>query len=170
MAPSLTDQIAETAKFTAVHAGLVSEDEASLAWLVTGAVLMVQQACVLSLSEAGAELPLMPGPGELVARVSDPAVLEQPYTAPMKSGDHRAFERVVAARNDVMHPKPAGLAVDAAVLPDGLIVAAKLVRHLVLTQPVRPSSVTPAAATALDNALKQVETGVEFWRTVLARP
>ncbi len=65
MTHALSDQIAETARFTAVHAGLVSEDDASLAWLVTGAVLMVQQACVLALSEAGAELPLMPGPASL---------------------------------------------------------------------------------------------------------
>ena len=96
MVHPLSRQLADTAKFTSTHAILVVETETSLPWLVTGAVLMVQQACVMALSEAGAELPAMPGPGELVARVSDPAFLEQPYTAPLRPEDHRAIERVIA--------------------------------------------------------------------------
>ncbi len=87
----------------------------------------------------------------------------------MKPEDHRAFERVVAARNDVMHPRPAPRAIDGSVLPAGLNVAVNLVRHLVLTQPVRPSSVTPEAGALIHDALRQVDTGVDFWQTVLAR-
>lgn len=167
MAHSLSSLAAETARFTAVHAALVTEDEASLNWLVTGAVLMVQQASVLALSEAGADLPVLPGPGELVARVADPANLPQPYTAPMKPEDHRALERVVAARNDVMHPKPGGLGLRAEDLPDGLVIAVKLVRHLLLTQPVRPSMVEAGDAAALAHSLDLIESSVDFWRTVI---
>lgn len=84
MAHPLSAPLADTTKFTASHAGMVPEVDSSLPWLVTGAVLMVQQAAIMALSEAGAELPLMPGPNELVARIADATVLEQPFTAPMK--------------------------------------------------------------------------------------
>ena len=167
MSVSLAEQIVDTARFTAVHSGLVSQDEASLPWLVTGAVLMVQQASVLALSEAGAEIPLMPGPGELVARVGDPACLPQPFTAPLRPADYRAFERVVAARNDVMHPRAHGVSLQSSTLPDGLMVAVKLVRHLVLTQPVRPSMLAETEADILRAVLKQIEENVDFWRTVI---
>lgn len=167
MIVSLAEQIVDTARFTAVHAGLAGEDEASLPWLVTGAVLMVQQASVLALSEAGAEIPLMPGPSELVARVGDPAYLPQPFTAPLKPEDYRAFEKVVAARNDVMHPRAHGVSPQPETLPDGLMVAVKLVRHLVLTQPVRPSMVAATEADILRAVLKQIEDSVDFWRTVI---
>ena len=162
----LIKQLAETARFTAVHAGLVCEEETSLPWLVTGTVLMSQQAAVLALSEAGAELPAMGGPGELVARTADPSWLEQPFTAPLKPADHRAFGEVVAARNQVMHPRPGGLAIDRAGLPDGLLVATALVRHLLLTQPVRPSMVDRASAHAIGDSLGLIETAVDFWKTL----
>ncbi|WP_084420651.1 hypothetical protein [Henriciella litoralis] len=163
----ISSSLADTAKFTAVHAALVSETDESLPWLVTGAVLMVQQACVMSLSEAKAEIPAMPGPAELVARVADPATLAQPYTAPLLAADHRAFERVVGARNDVMHPRASGLLLDGAPLPDGLLVAVRLVRHLAITQPVRPSMMEASDAARLGDALSQIETSIDFWRTVL---
>lgn len=169
MRRSLILQIEDTARFTAVHAALVSEDEASLPWLVTGAVLMAQQACVLALSEAGAEIPVMPGPAELVARVADPTVLAQPYTAPLKPAEHRAFETLAGARNRVMHPAPGGLDVEASALPAGLLVAVKLVRHLVITQPVRPGVTGLDETGAISGALGQIETGLDFWTTVLAR-
>ncbi|MEQ9314501.1 MAG: hypothetical protein RLN72_01540 [Henriciella sp.] len=167
MADSLSSLATETARFTAVHAALVTEDEASLTWLVTGAVLMVQQAAVLALSEAGADLPVLPGPGELVARVADPADLPQPYTAPLKPEDHRALDRIIAARNDVMHPKPGDLGLHAEDLPDGLMVAVKLVRHLMLTQPVRPSMVEQGDAAEMSHSLDLIESSVDFWRTVI---
>ena len=167
MAIPLIQQVEETARFTAVHAALAPEDEASVPWLLTGAVLLVQQACTLSLAEAGAALPAMPGPGELVARVSDVDHLPQPYTAPLRPEDHRALDAVIAARNSVMHPKPDGLSLAMAGLPDGLVAAGKLVRHLVLIQPVRPSMVGDAQATSIRHSLDLVETSVDFWRTVI---
>ncbi|MGB3627468.1 MAG: hypothetical protein WA989_16680 [Henriciella sp.] len=167
MAQSLPSLINESARFTAVHAALVSDDQTSVTWLVSGAILMVQQACVLALSEAGADMPAMPGPNELVVRVADPAILPQPYTAPMKPDDHRALERVVAARNDVMHPRPGGLHLEADMLPDGVLTAVKLVRHLLLTQPVRPSMVEASDAAAVSHSLELIESSVDFWKTVL---
>jgi len=167
MATSLIQQIDETARFTAVHAALAPEDEASVPWLLTGAVLMVQQAATMALSEAGAELPVMAGPGELVARVANADYLAQPYTAPMKPDHHRALDAVIAARNSFMHPKPAGLALDMAGLPAGLDVAVGLVRHLVLTQPVRPSMVGQPQAASIRHSLELVETSVDFWKTVI---
>lgn len=163
----LLRQLCETTRFTAVHAGLVCEDESSLPWLVTGAVLMSQQACTLALSEAGAELPALGGPGELLARAGDPARLEQPYTAPLKPEDHRAFDVLVAARNGVMHPKPGGVALEPSGLPQGLLTVTGLVRHLVLTQPVRPSMIDMAAAATIGEGLALIETSVDFWKTLL---
>jgi len=166
MVHPLSRELADTAKFTSTHAILVSETETSLPWLVTGMVLMVQQACVMALSEAGAELPAMPGPGELVARVADPACLAQPFTAPLRAEDHRAIERVVAARNDVMHPRPRGLNLDARPLPGGIVVCSRLVRHLAITQPVRPSMVDGHDAAVLGDALSLIETSADFWASV----
>ncbi|MEM5515823.1 hypothetical protein WNY37_02605 [Henriciella sp. AS95] len=163
----LSTHLADTAKFTASHAGMVPEVDSSLPWLVSGAVLMVQQACVIALSEAGAELPLMPGPNELVARVADETILAQPFTVPLKPAQHRAFEPLVAARNDVMHPRPTGLNIDAARLPDAIIVATTITRHLALTQPVRRFMIADTDQAAIKDALGQIETSVEFWRTVL---
>jgi hypothetical protein len=167
MAHPLSSALADTAKFTATHAGLVSETESSLAWLLTGTVLMVQQASVMALSEAGSDLPAMAGPGELVARVADPAMLEQPFTAPLKAADHRALAPVIAARNDVMHPRASGAVIDPAALPEGLSMATRLVRHLALVQPVRPSMMDPHDTATLRDALHLIETSVDFWRTVL---
>ncbi|RIJ24212.1 hypothetical protein D1224_08210 [Henriciella barbarensis] len=166
MVHPLSRQLADTAKFTSTHAILVVETETSLPWLVTGAVLMVQQACVMALSEAGAELPAMPGPGELVARVSDAAFLEQPYTAPLRPEEHRAIERVIAARNDVMHPRPKGLSLDARALPEGLFTCTKLVRHLAITQPVRPSMMDGHDLVVIQDALGLIDTSADFWASV----
>ncbi|WP_084399351.1 hypothetical protein [Henriciella aquimarina] len=168
MAIPLIQQIDDTARFTAVHAALAPEDETSVPWLLTGAVLMVQQVATLALAEAGAELPAMPGPSELVARVANKDHLAQPYTAPLKPADHRAFQAIVEARNSVMHPGADGLSVDRAGLPEGLLVAAGLVRHLILTQPVRPSMVGAEQAASIRESLTLIETSVDFWRTVLA--
>lgn len=167
MATPLIQQIDETARFTAVHAALAPEDEASVPWLLTGAVLMVQQACTLALAEVGAELPAMPGPGELVARVSDPDHLPEPYTAPLRPDDFRALDAVTGARNSFMHPKADGLALSLDTLPGGLMATVKLVRHLILTQPVRPSMVGKAEAASIRHSLDLIETSVDFWRTVI---
>jgi len=168
MATTLIHQIDETARFTAVHAASAPEDAASVPWRLTGAVLMVQQACTLALSEAGADLPAMPGPAELVARVADAEHLAQPFTAPLKPAHHRALDAVIAARNSFMHPRPDGLAIEARGLPDGVEVATGLVRHLILTQPVRPSMVSASEAASIRHALDHIDMSVDFWRTVLA--
>lgn len=167
MVTTLVQQVEETARFTAVHAALAPEDETSVPWLLTGAVLLVQQACTLALSEAGAELPAMPGPGELVARVSDPDHLAQPYTAPLKAKHHHILAAVIAARNSFMHPKPDGLALEMTGLPEGVDVAAGLVRHLLLTQPVRPSMLGSAGAASIGQSLDQITTSIDFWQTVI---
>ena len=76
MVHPLSRELADTAKFTSTHAILVSETETSLPWLVTGMVLMVQQACVMALSEAGAKVVREPGPmkhgSTVIAFVEDP--------------------------------------------------------------------------------------------------
>lgn len=167
MTHPLSLQLADTARFTATHSVIVAEMGGSLPWFLTGTVLMVQQACVMALSEAGEDLPAMAGPGELVARVSDPAVLEQPYTAPLKAENFRAFEAVVAARNDVMHPREHGLKLDPRRYPDGIRTAAGLVRHLCLVQPVRPSMMDGHDAAVLRDALELIETSVDFWQTLM---
>ena len=108
----------------------------------------------------------MPGPGELVARASDPAFLEQPYTAPLRPEEHRAIERVIAARNDVMHPRPKGLSLDARALPEGLFTCTKLVRHLAITQPVRPSMMDGHDLVVIQDALGLIDTSADFWASV----
>lgn len=163
----LSHPLADTAKFTATHSVLVAEAGTSLPWLLTGVVLMVQQACVMALSEAGEALPAMAGPGELVARVGDPSVLEQPYTVMMRPEDYRAFEAVVAARNDFMHPRPHGMKLQPGRYPDGIRAGLRLVRHLALVQPVRPFMMDGHDAVVLGDSLDLIEASLDFWLTLM---
>ena len=51
--------LVETVRFTAVHAARYPDDATSGPWLVTGAVLMTQQAAALALRSAGDAIPAL---------------------------------------------------------------------------------------------------------------
>ena len=78
------------------------------------------------------------------------------------------LDAVIAARNSFMHPKPDGLALEMAGLPEGLLVTCHLTRHLILTQPARPSMVSEERAASIRESLRLAESSVDFWRTVIA--
>lgn len=127
----------ETAQFTAQHARLYADaPDKSAAWLVTGAVLMAQQAASISLYAAGDTIPGQAGATELLLRAANKDRLPPPYTLPFGIAARQGFDRLVEARNGFMHPRGQAWFVSEHTLAYGLPVATATVRHLMLTQPI----------------------------------
>lgn len=127
----------ETAGFTAHHARLYADaPEKSGPWLVTGAVLMAQQAAALALKAADDTIPEQAGATELLLRAANRDRLPPPYTLPFGMAARHGFDRLVEARNSYMHPRGMSWFVSENTLARGLPVATGTVRHLLLTQPI----------------------------------
>ena len=154
--------IEATLRFTVAQSGLVGDADQASEWVVVGSVLMVQQAATMDLHGVGADLPVMASPGELVARVTDPDILEQPFTVMLKPHEFRAFDKIVDARNRFMHPKPDRPALAISAVVEGLVVCAKLVRHLVVTQPVSQAVSALDARAELARLLGLYDDAVQF--------
>lgn len=143
----------ETAQFTAHQARLYADaPEKSGPWLVTGAVLMAQQAAALALKAADDTIPEQAGATELLLRAANRDRLPPPYTLPFGMAARQGFDRLVEARNSFMHPRGIAWFVSDETLMRGLPVATDTVRHLLLTQPIEqglcaePEALTEALA------------------------
>ncbi|MEM1036646.1 MAG: hypothetical protein AAGI14_07790 [Pseudomonadota bacterium] len=129
----------ETAQFSAHQARLYADaPDKSAPWLVTGSVLMAQQAAALALKAADDTIPAQSGATELLLRAANRDRLPAPYTLPFGMVSRQNFDRLVDARNSFMHPRGLAWFVSEETLARGLPVAAGTVRHLMLTQPVTP--------------------------------
>ncbi len=159
------DALVSTARFTATHAGLYPDQTESATWLVTGAVLMAQQAGALALTAAGELIPAQTGATELVLRAASQKRLPPPYTLPLTLSARAEFDRLVEARNAFMHPRGESWHVMPNVLARGLPVSVRIVRHLVLTQPVIPDLIARADEAVLDDYLNQIVSLAEFLET-----
>ena len=164
--PALTpeESLLDTARFSAAHAGLCLDAPDSLAWLVTGTVLLAQQAAALALKAAGDAIPAQVGAAEILLRAASKDRLTAPYTLPFGSGQRRDFDLLVVARNGFMHPRAGSWHVTSRTLARGLPVATGAVRHLILTQPILPDLISPAAQDGLQDCLEQIEAVAEFFR------
>lgn len=162
--PALTPEEAllETARFVSVHAGQCLDAPSSLGWLATGAVLMAQQAAVLALNAAGDTIPSQVGASELLLRAASKDRVAPPCTLPFTSSARRDFDLLVEARNNFMHPRAMAFHVTGRTLARGLPVAANVVRHLVLTQPVLPDLIAPGAQSDLRDCLAGLDALAEF--------
>lgn len=151
----------DTVRFTATHAGLYADaPEVSGPWLVTGAVLMAQQAAALALKQAGDSIPEQAGATELLLRAASKDRLPPPFTLPFGFTARQGFDRLVEARNAFMHPRGVGWFVSAQTLSRGLPVAVAAVRHLILVQPVSPDLCQDR--TGLNDALEIIEALADF--------
>jgi len=151
-----------TPEDTCVHAGLFPDAPGSAPWLVTGAVLIAQQACALALNAAGDAIPAQSGASELLLRAASKARLAPPHTLPFGSSARRDFDRLVEARNSFMHPRAQVWHITPQTLARGLPVATGTVRHLILTQPVMPDLIGSGAQGELQDCLEQIEVLAEF--------
>ncbi len=156
------ESLITTARFTAVHAGLFADQAESAPWLVTGAVLMAQQAAAMALVAAGDGVPAQAGATELVLRAASKDRLKPPFTLPMPMSARHAFDRLVESRNMFMHPRALAWHLGPNTLARGLPVSVRIVRHLVLTQPVVPHLIGTSAQADLREYLEQIGVLADF--------
>lgn len=151
----------ETATFTAHQARLYADaPEKSGPWLVTGAVLMAQQAAALALKAADDTIPEQAGATELLLRAANRDRLLPPYTLSFGMAARHGFDRLVEARNSFMHPRGVAWFVSEDTLVRGLSVATGTVRHLLLTQPIEGELCDDHEA--LTEALADIEALADF--------
>lgn len=155
-------QLLDTVGFTLSRFGLCVTEEAYDPWVVTGGVLMAQQAAVIALRAAGDTIPAQAGGTELLLRAASKDRLPAPFTLPFSAAARHAFERLVEARNAFMHPRGVTWYVSADTLARGMPVATKVVRHLILTQPVLNNLVSPSEQDRLREDLKAIDDFADF--------
>ena len=154
--------LVETVRFAAVHAGRYPDDETSAPWLVTGSVLMAQQAAAISLRAAGDSIPAQVGATELLLRAASKDRLPAPFTLPFGTTARQEFDRLVEARNTFAHPRGLTWFVSADTLARGIPVALQSVRHLILTQPVLNDLVSPDQQRTMRSDLTLIDSVLEF--------
>ena len=154
--------LVETVRFTAVHAGRYPDDETSAPWLVTGSVLMAQQAAAIALRAAGDGIPAQVGATELLLRAASKDRLPAPFTLPFGAAARQSFDRLVEARNTFAHPRGVTWFVSADTLVRGIPVALRTVRHLILTQPVLNDLVSPDQQRVMNADLNAIAGFAEF--------
>lgn len=154
--------LCETVRFTAARSGLVAETSAFDPWLVTGSVLMAQQACALALRAAGDPIPEQAGATELLLRAATKDRLPAPFTLPFGASARQSFDRLVEARNSFMHPRGTLWHVSQNTLARGIPVATDTVRHLILTQPVLNDLVSPNQQVQLRSDLQALDVFADF--------
>ncbi|MHA7898840.1 MAG: hypothetical protein ACX94B_03175 [Henriciella sp.] len=154
--------LSETVAFTLARFDQSVEDERSKPWVAVGGVLMAQQAAVLALRAAGDAIPAQAGGTELLLRAASKDRLPAPFTLPFGAVARQSFDRLVDARNAFMHPRGLLWHVSAETLARGLPVATRVVRHLILTQPVLPDLVSPDEQARLNDDLRAIDATAEF--------
>lgn len=130
--------LVEAVTFTSMATGMSWHINSLAPMMVTGAALMAQQAAAIALRAAGDIIPAQAGATELVLRAANRERLPPPHTLPFQSEARHAFDRMVAARNKFMHPRGESWEVAPAVLGRGLMTSVRIVRHLILIQPILP--------------------------------
>ncbi len=155
-------QLCETVKVTMSRFGVCVTETAYDPWVVTGGVLMAQQAAVLALRAAGDTIPAQAGGTELLLRAASKDRLPAPFTLPFGASARKSFDRLVEARNAFMHPRGETWAISAEMLARGMPIAAGVVRHLILTQPVLGDLVPPGEQDELRSDLQAIDAFSNF--------
>ena len=155
-------QLLDTIGFTMSRFGLCVTEDVYDPWVVTGGVLMAQQAAVIALRAAGDTIPAQAGGTELLLRAASKDRVPAPFTLPFSAVARHSFERLVEARNAFMHPRGATWHVSADTLSRGMPVATEVVRHLILTQPILNDLVSPTEQDRLRKDLQAIDTFSDF--------
>ena len=180
-------------EFSADQAGLAAEDHGAWRWLVIAMTLAVQNACLCALDtddEFGTKgmtrtdaksvkrwtrngrqgapplavrEPRIVAPTELLRRVGDPFFLRPPYQLPLNRETNKAFEALVDLRNTFLHFSDDGWTVDLRELPPLVLTAAKVVRHLSVTQPVYLKRAGRNHRERVEAALDRIEAAMDHY-------
>ena len=154
--------LCETVRFTAQRFEAYLSTQVEDPWIVTGGVLMAQQAAAIALRAAGDSIPAQAGATELLLRAASKDRLPAPYTLPFGMAARQSFDRWVEARNAFMHPRGTLWHISQETLVRGLPVAVRSVRHLILTQPVLDDLVSPEQQSQIASDLESIQAHVEF--------
>lgn len=125
--------------------------------VVTSACLMAQQAAAIALRAAGDIIPAQAGATELMLRAANRERLPAPHTLPFQSEARQSFDRMVAARNSYMHPRGETWEVDKKVMGEGLMTAVRIVRHLIIIQPIVPGLIPQRDVKEFENNLQNLD-------------
>lgn len=155
-------QLCETVKVTETRFGQSVTEPPFDPWVVTGGVLMAQQAAVIALRAAGDTIPAQAGGTELLLRAASKDRMPAPFTLPFGAKARQDFDRLIEARNAFMHPRGQTWFVSADTLARGMAVACRVVRHLILIQPVLDDLVSPAQQAELQLHLQAIDAVAEF--------
>lgn len=155
-------QLIETVGVTAERFERSVSDGGADPWVVAGGVLMAQQAAVIALRAAGDSIPAQAGGTELLLRAASKDRLPAPFTLPFGTTARASFDRLIEARNAFMHPRGLTWHVSAETLSRGMPASAKVVRHLILTQPILSDLVAPAQQIKLAEGLDGIEASAAF--------
>ncbi len=155
-------QLLDTVGFAMSRFGLCVTEDVYDPWVATGGVLMAQQAAVIALRAAGDTIPAQAGGTELLLRAASKDRLPAPFTLPFTASARHAFDRLVDARNAFMHPRGVTWFISAQTLASGMPVAANVVRHLILTQPVLNNLVSPSEQDRLRQDLQAIDAFSDF--------
>ena len=156
------DALCSTVTFTTARFDRRDLDGAMDPWVATGGVLMAQQAAVLALRAAGDAIPAQAGGTELLLRAASKDRLPAPYTLPFGAAARQSFDRLVEARNAFMHPRGVTWFVSIDTVSRAMPVATRVVRHLILTQPILPDLVSPDQQAKLRDDLQAIDDMAAF--------
>ena len=152
-----------TAKFTSIQAQQTGEAVTEVRpFLVTGLVLLAQQAASLALHHAGDRIPAQSGATELILRAATPKHLPQPYTLPFDREARQAFDRLVERRNAFMHPRGLSWTISDLDLATGLETVRAIVQHLLEVQVVDESLSEWGQRAELRDALENFDSLAAF--------
>ncbi|MEO0607067.1 MAG: hypothetical protein AAFY82_02470 [Pseudomonadota bacterium] len=155
--------LSETVDVLAAQAERFSDTPSSAPWLVIASVLAAQQAATLALRAAGDSIPAQAGATELLLRAASKDRLPVPFTLPFGAQARQSFEGLVEARNQFMHPRGQIWQISDAPLWRGVRVAARTVRHLILTQPVLEDLVAPNQQNLIRSDLQTLDLIADFY-------
>lgn len=155
-------QLLDTVGFVAAWFARGAAQDAFEPWLVAGGVLMAQQAAVIALRAAGDSIPAKAGGTELLLRAASKDRLPAPFTLPFGMSARQRFNQLVEARNAFMHPRGLDWRFDIDALQHGMPIATKVVRHLILTQPILNDLISSADQPRLRDDLRDIDTCAEF--------
>lgn len=164
------EDLLESVRFMAVHAGLVVDDRTSARWLVIGAVMAAQAAAIRALSEAPMEDGSRRNPLFLIKQCCDEKRLRPPFTLTLSNADLARLKGLIEARNAFIHPPNAGWTLDLAPLPRGVSAVTKVVRHLATVQPTASARLGEGERESLDGALDHIDTAMDFWLSQFEGP
>lgn len=181
------------AEFAAGQADLTAADHGAWRWLVISMTLAVQNACLCALDtgdEFGTKAmtrmdarqvtrwtkdgrrgpeplairePRIVSPLELLRRAGDPFFLRPPYQLPLNRQISEAFDDLIDLRNTFLHFSEDGWTVDLREIPPLILVAARVVRHLAVTQPIYLKRAERNHRERIAAALERIEAAMDHY-------